>query len=109
MNTDRGLLPVHYRHKCEVDGLYSRPQFVVGLQDFHVVLESYNLTNNCSMERANHWGQKKNHVFRATVLKALGRVGCCFFKNWNLNYKDHNEKKEGIFVKKSLGSAGFDR
>ena len=23
-----------------------------------------------------------------------------FFKNWNLNYKDPNEKKHGIFVKK---------
>jgi len=38
----------------------------------------------------------------ATVLKT-------FFKNWNLNYKDPNEKKHGIFVKKSLGSAGSDR
>jgi len=44
----------------------------------------------------------------ATVLKTLGRVGSVFFKNWNLNYKDPNEKK-GIFVKKSLESAGSDR
>ena len=27
----------------------------------------------------------------------------------NLNYKDPNEKKKSIFVKKSLGSAGSDR
>jgi len=37
-----------------------------------------------------------NLVFRAMVLKTLGRVGsvflCVFFKNWNLNYKDLNEK-----------------
>ena len=48
---------------------------------------------------------KKNLVFRATVLKTLGRVGSFFFLNWNLNYKYPNEKN-GVLVKKSLGSAG---
>jgi len=52
--------------------------------------------------------KKKNLVFRATVLKTLGRVGSVFFKNWNLNYKDPN-KKNNNFVKKSLGSAGYDK
>jgi len=57
--------------------------------------------------------KKNNLVFRAKVLKTLRRVGSvffAFFKNWILNYKDPNEKKLGIFVKKkSLGSAGSDR
>jgi len=39
---------------------------------------------------------KKNIVFRATVLKTLSKVGSDFFKNWNLNYEDPNEKN-GIF------------
>jgi len=53
---------------------------------------------------------KKNLMFRARVLKTLGRVGSVvFFKDWKLNYKDPNEKKSGIFRKKSLGSAGSDR
>jgi len=43
------------------------------------------------------------------VLKTLGRVGSVFFlKNWNLNYKDRNEKKR-YFRKKSLGSASSNR
>ena len=38
-------------------------------------------------------GVKKNNlVFRAMVLKTLGRVGSVFFKNWTLNYKDPIEK-----------------
>jgi len=39
---------------------------------------------------------KINLVFRAAVLKTLGRVGSVgvfFGKNLNLNYKDPNEKK----------------
>ena len=44
---------------------------------------------------------KNNLVLWAMVLKTLGRVGSVFFKS----YKDPN----GIFVKKSLGSAGSDR
>jgi len=37
---------------------------------------------------------KKNLMFRARVLKTLGRVGSVvFFKDWKLNYKDPNEKK----------------
>jgi len=40
------------------------------------------------------------------VLKTLGRVGSVFFKNWNLNYKDPNEKN-GIFVKKKSGVVRF--
>ena len=56
-------------------------------------------------------GPKKNLVFRATVFKTFGRVGSIFFKNLYyiiFNYKDPKEKS-GIFVKKSLGSAGSDR
>jgi len=52
--------------------------------------------------------KKNNLVLRATVLKTLGRVGCFFIKNLNLNYKDPNEKI-WFFRKKSLGSAGSDR
>jgi len=42
----------------------------------------------------------------ASVVAALfgvGRVGCFFFKNWNLNYKDPNEKKKVFSLKKVFG------
>jgi len=49
------------------------------------------------------FGPKKIFLFRATVLKTLGRVGSVFFNNWNLNYKDTNVKNPGIFVNKVYG------
>ena len=52
-------------------------------------------------------GQKNNLVFRATVLKTLGRVSpvlfVCFFKKWNLNYKDPNKKKHFRKKKSKVG------
>ena len=54
--------------------------------------QNYKLTSTPSDTRGT-LGQR-NLVFRATVLKTLGRVGSAFFKNWNLNYKDPNEKKK---------------
>jgi len=61
-----------------------------------------------SQPHTSNWGRpgrdkfykakKINLVFRATVGSAL--FFCFFLKNWNLNYKDPNEKNS-IFVKKS--------
>jgi len=60
-------------------------------------------------------GQKKNLVFKATVLKTFGRVGSIFLfffllRIETLIIKTPTKKTKGIFVKKvSLGSAGSDR
>ena len=51
----------------------------------------------------------KNLVFRATVLKTLGRDSCGFFKNWNLNYKDPNGKKQRFFFHKKKSRVGHFR
>ena len=56
---------------------------------------------------------KKNLVFRATVLKTLGRVGSVIiifiFLRIETSIIKTSTEKNGIFVKKSLGSAGSDR
>ena len=56
--------------------------------------------------------KKINLVLRATVLKFLGRVGSffvCFFLRMETSIIKTQTKKNSIFVKKSLGSAGSDR
>jgi len=52
---------------------------------------------------------KNNLVFRATVLKTLGRVGSVFFLRIKTSIIKTPTKKERYFRKKSLGSAGSDR
>ena len=54
---------------------------------------------------------KKNLVFRATVLKTLGRVGSVIFLLLRIETSiiKTPTKKNSIFVKKSLGSAGSGR
>jgi len=48
-------------------------------------------------------------VFKATVLKTLGRVGSVLKKKIETSIIKTPTKKNGIFVKISLGSAGSDR
>jgi len=52
---------------------------------------------------------KKNLVFRATVFKSLGRVGCCFFSCYFLRIETliiKTSTTKPVFSKKSLRSAG---
>jgi len=69
--------------------------------------------NTMQINGKEYLGQKKNLVFRATVLKTLGRVGSIIFLLLLLRIETSiiktTMKKNGIFLKKSLGSAGSDR
>jgi len=79
---------------------YTRFILLIGPNDIDIMLMSTLLLvvgPNVILRPKNN-----NLVFRAMVLKTLGRVGSVFFfKNWNLNYKDPNEKKMYFCKKKS--------
>ena len=60
------------------------------------------------ISRNFNWIGPKNLVFRATVLKTLGRVGSVLLRIETSIIKTSMKQKR-YFRKKSLGSAGSDR
>jgi len=81
--------------------------FIIIVYSHHMVMGGMGvLTVQTNTDSSLELVKPKNNscVSGNGLKKTLGRVGYgFFFENWNLNYKDPNEKKKGIFVKKSLG------